>query len=92
MGKVGASKTSEEQEPGCSCEMMANFPGQLGYFDKVELAFDNEPVLQAAARMAQTIRQNNGMEIALQPGKYYDKGRTCLAERMVQTVRNQQRH
>lgn len=49
-------------------------PGQLGYFEKVELAFDSEPVLQAAARMAQTIRKNSGMETVLEPGKYHDKG------------------
>ena len=72
-------------------ELMANFLGQLCYFEKVALAFDNEPILQAAARVAQTIRKTGGVETVLQPGKYYNKGRTSLAERMVQTVRNQQK-
>ena len=33
---------------------MAKFLGDLGYYDQVELAFDNEPVLSAGIRMAQT--------------------------------------
>ena len=61
----------------------------LGYFDKVEIAYDSEPVLAAGVKMASTIRANNGMVTILQPGKFYDKARTALAERSIQTVRNQ---
>ena len=35
---------------------MAKFFGELGCYDQVELAFDNEPVLSAGMRVAQTIR------------------------------------
>ena len=72
-------------------ECISHFLATLGYFDKVELAFDNEPVLAAGARFARTIRANNGMETALQPSKLYDKGRTSVAERMIQLVRGQQK-
>ena len=61
----------------------------MGYFQKVELAFDNEPVLAAGMRMAQNIRANHGLETILQPGLMYNKSRTSLAERTIQTVRGQ---
>ena len=42
----------KSKNQGILGEMMANFLGQLDYSDKVELAFDNEPILQLIARMA----------------------------------------
>ena len=57
-------------------EAMARFLGNLGYTENVEVAVDNEPVLVAG-----TITTN----------KHYDKARTSVAERMVQTVRNLQK-
>jgi hypothetical protein len=68
---------------------VAKFLGELGYYDKVELAYDNEPVLAAGMRVAQTIRAAQGLETILQPGQMYGKARTSLAERSIQTVRAQ---
>ena len=39
-------------------EAIANYLGMLGYFDKVEIAYDSEPVLAAGVKMAGTIRAN----------------------------------
>jgi hypothetical protein len=70
-------------------QVVARFLATMGYFQKVELAFDNEPVLAAGMRMAQNIRANHGLETILQPGLMYNKSRTSLAERTIQTVRGQ---
>ena len=69
--------------------VVTRFLATLGYFDKVELAFDNEPVLAAGMKAAHQIRANQGLETILQPGLMYDKSRTSLAERTIQTVRAQ---
>ena len=69
--------------------VVARFLGELGYFDRVELCYDNEPVLAAGMRVAQTIRSAQGLETILQPNKMYHKGRTALAERSIQSVRSQ---
>ena len=68
---------------------VARFLGELRYCDQVELAFDNEPVLSAGMRVAQTIRAAQGLQTTLQPGQLYAKGRTELTERSIQTVRAQ---
>ena len=68
---------------------VAKFLGELGYYDRVELSYDNEPVLAAGMRVAQTIRAAQGLETILQLGHMYGKARTALAERSIQTVRAQ---
>ena len=68
---------------------VARFLGELSYYDQVEMAFDNEPVLAAGMRVAQTIRAAQGLPTTLQPGQIYAKGRTALAGRSIQTVRAQ---
>ena len=68
---------------------VARFPGELGYYKRVELTFDNEPVLAAGMRVAQAIRAAQGLETLLQPGQMYGKSKTALAEKSVQTVRAQ---
>jgi len=68
---------------------VAKFLGELGYYDRVELAYGNEPVLAAGMRVAQTIRAAHGLETVLQPRQVYGKTRTSLAERSIQTVRAQ---
>ena len=70
-------------------EKIAEFLATLGHLDTVELAYDNEPVLAAGARMTKLIRSNNGLHTILTAGKFYDKSRTSLAERTIQTVRAQ---
>ena len=79
----------KSKNQGVIGEAIANYLGVLGYFDKVEIAYDTKPVLAAGVKMASTIRANNGIVTILQPGKFYDKARTALAERSIQTVRNQ---
>ena len=39
--------------------------------------------------MAQQIRANQGLETTLTPGRFYEKSRTRLAERVIQLVRAQ---
>ena len=70
-------------------EVIAEFLATLDHYETVDLVFDNEPVLAAGARMAKLIRNNNGLRTTLQAGKLYDKSRTSLAERCIQTVRAQ---
>ena len=70
---------------------VARFLGELGYYDRVELAFDNEPVLAAGMRVAQTIRAAQGLETVFQPGHMYGKARTAFAEMSIQIVRAQRK-
>ncbi|CAK8995861.1 Retrovirus-related Pol polyprotein from transposon TNT 1-94 [Includes: Protease [Durusdinium trenchii] len=70
-------------------EAIAEFLADLGHFETVELSYDNEPALAAGARMTKLIKSNNGLHTILQPGKFYEKARTALAERCIQTVRAQ---
>ena len=79
----------KNKNQGVIGEIIAEFLGGLGHYETVELAFDNEPVLAAGARMTKLIRSNNGLHTILQAGKFYDKSRTSLAERYIQTVRAQ---
>ena len=69
--------------------IVARFLSSLSYFDAIEISFDNEPVLAAGIKMAQAIRQSQGLPLTPQPGKMYEKSRTSLTERTIQTVRAQ---
>lgn len=66
-----------------------NFLGLLGYFQQVEVSCDNENVLVAGVNHAKTLRNKVGATLIPQFGKNYSKGRTAMAERAIQTVRNQ---
>ena len=79
----------KNKNQGVIGEAIAEFLATLGHYETVELAYDSEPVLAAGARMAKLIRSNNGLHTILQAGKFYDKARTSLAERCIQTVRAQ---
>ena len=79
----------KNKNQGVIGEAIAEFMATLGHYETVELAYDSEPVLAAGARMAKLIRSNNGLHTILQAGKFYDKARTSLAERCIQTVRAQ---
>ena len=72
-------------------EAMARFLGNLGYTENVEVAVDNEPVLVAGMECCRDIRLRLGLSTTLTTNKHYDKARTSVAERMVQTVRNLQK-
>ena len=72
-------------------EAMARFLGNLGYTENVEVAVDNEPVLVAGMECCRDIRLRLGLSTTITTNKHYDKGRTSVAERMVQTVRKLQK-
>ena len=58
----------------------------------VEVAFDNEPVLVAGVTFCKSARAKAGYTTILTPNKMYDKGRTGVAERFVQTIRGLQKN
>ena len=72
-------------------EAMARFLGNLGYTENVEVAVDNEPVLVAGMECCRDIRLRLGLSTTITTNKHYDKARTSVAERLVQTVRNLQK-
>ena len=57
----------------------------------MEIAFDNEPVLVAGVAFCKAARAKNGFGTIVSPNKSYDKGRTGVAERFVQTIRGLQK-
>ena len=57
----------------------------------VEIAFDNEPVLVAGVAFCKAARAKTGYTTITTPNKMYDKGRTGVAERFVQTIRELQK-
>ncbi len=61
-------------------ESLANFLGELGYSEAIEICCDNEPVLAAGVRLAKDIRARNGLETIVACGKAYDKGRTVYQD------------
>ncbi len=70
---------------------ISEFLGILGYFRKIEIASDNEPVIVSGIKQAQILRAKSGLETIVQQSKSFDKGRTAVAERAIQTVRSQAR-
>ena len=70
-------------------EAIVAFLGLLGYFEKVEIVCDNEPLLRRGVEQAKVIREKSKLETTSQFNKAFDKGRTAIAERAIQTVRNQ---
>ena len=57
----------------------------------VEIAHDNEPVLVAGVTFCKTARARAGLGTIVSPNKAYDKSRTSIAERFVQTIRGIQK-
>ena len=53
----------------------------------VEIAFDNERVLVAGVAFCKTGRAKNGFGTIVTANKFYDKGRTGVAERLFRTIR-----
>ena len=71
---------NKNKNQGVIGEAIAEFLAGVGHAETVEIAFDNGPVLSASARMAKLIRSKNWLRATLQPGKFYEKSRTALAE------------
>eukprot|EP00435_Cladocopium_sp_Y103_P025328 s3318_g6.t1 len=67
------------------------FLSDVGRIEKTEIAGDNEPVLAAGMRFCQKTRQMLGLETILTWNRTYEKTRTSIAERFVQTVRGLQK-
>ena len=72
-------------------DSVSEFVGMLDYFRKVEIVSDNEPVIVSGIKQAQMLRSRSGLETIVQLSKSFDKGRTAIAERTIQTVRAQSR-
>ena len=71
-------------------EALCKFLRVLGRTDEVEICGDNEPVLVAGMEFCKAARQKAGMKTTVSKNKPYDKGRTGVAERFIQTVRRLQ--
>ena len=67
------------------------FLGNLGHLETVELVSDQEKVLMAGLELAKMTRERMGLTTILTAGKAFQKGRTAIAERAIQTVRSQQK-
>ena len=63
----------------------------FGVFQRIEIVSDNEPVVVSGIKQAQILRAKSGLETIVQQSKAFDKGRTAVAERAIQTVRAQAR-
>ena len=72
-------------------DALMQFMGVLGYGEKIEIVCDQERVLVAGMELVRATRTRLGLETLLTISKAYDKSRTAIAERHVQTVRNQQK-
>ena len=70
-------------------EIPSAFIGELGYMETIEVAHDNEPTINAAVYQTRIMRNQSGLKLVDQRSKNYDKGRTSMAERAIQTVRCQ---
>ena len=60
-------------------DAISEFLGVLGYFRKIEIASDNEPVVTSGIKQAQILRSKSGLETIVQQSKSFDKGRTAVA-------------
>ena len=70
-------------------ESLATFVGELRHMQTVEVAHDNEPVVNAGVEQAKVLRNKIGLLFIDQKSKNFHKGRTAIAERSIQTVRSQ---
>ena len=72
-------------------EALSRFIGIVGHVGAVELCGDNEHVLVAGMEFCKSIRGKHGFPTVVTTNKNYDKSRTGMAERGIQTVRNLQK-
>ncbi len=72
-------------------DSISEFLGMLGYSRKVGIVGDNEAVIVSGIKEAQMLRSRSGLETIVQQSRSFDKGRTAIAERTIQTVRAQSR-
>ena len=70
---------------------MARFIASLGHVGTAEIVVDNENVLVAGMVFCRNTRLMMGMQTITTTNKHYDEGRTSVAERMVQSIRNLQK-
>ena len=71
------------------CDSLTGFIGELGYMQTVTVSHDNEPVVNSAVQQAKLARNQIGLKLIDQQAKNFDKGRTSMAERAIQTLRAQ---
>ena len=70
---------------------LVKFLSEVGRVEPTEIAGDNEPVLAAGMRFCQRTRATLGLQTILTWNRTYEKTRTSVAERFVQTVRGLQK-
>ena len=71
------------------CDSLVGFIGEMGYMQTITVAHDNEPVVNSAVQQAKLVRNHVGLKLVDQQAKNFDKGRTAMAERSIQTLRAQ---
>ncbi len=70
-------------------ESLVTFIGELGHMQTVEVAHDNEPVVNAGVEQAKVLRNKIRLLLTDQKSKNFHKGRAAIAERSIQTLRSQ---
>ncbi len=70
-------------------DSLVTFIDELGHLQRVEVAHDNEPVVNAGVEQAKILRNKVGLRLIDPKSKNFHKGRTAIAERSIQTVRAQ---
>ena len=70
-------------------DAVMSFLGRVGQVEQVALVCDQEKVLLAGLELAKETRSRMGLPTTLNMNKAFDKAKTSMAERFIQTVRNQ---
>ena len=70
-------------------EEMVRFSLELNYLECVEFVSDSEPTIKAVLDYAKTVRQGMGYNTQVNWGTPYDKSKTAICERSIQTLRRQ---
>ena len=61
-----------------SADSLVTFIGELGPLQTVEVAHDNEPVVNAGVEQAKMLRNKVGLRLIDQKSKNFHKGRTAI--------------
>ena len=70
---------------------LVKFINTVGRTGTVEICSDNEPVLKSGVAFCKSVRASSGHNTIVSHNKTYDKGKTGVAERFVQTIRGLQK-
>ena len=70
-------------------DAVMSFLGRVGHVEQIKIVCDQEKVLLAGLELAKETRSRMGLPTTLNMNKAFDKAKTSMAERFIQTVRNQ---